>query len=150
MHAYIVNNQVVEYPIINLRQRLPEISLPVDLTKDELLPAGFVYVHPIPEPEYNPDTHRLQLILPICVDGKWQDEYEVVPLTAEEIKIVVENKSLTVRAERNQRLAESDWTQGKDIPDSISLPWASYRQAVRDVTLQPNFPFDIQWPEKPV
>jgi hypothetical protein len=54
-----------------------------------------------------------------------------------------------VRTKRNVMLAESDWTQAKDIPDSISTPWAAYRQALRDVPQQAGFPASIAWPEKP-
>ena len=54
-----------------------------------------------------------------------------------------------VRAERNARLTACDWTQGKDIPDSVSTPWAAYRQALRDVPQQEGFPWNVTWPEMP-
>ena len=50
---------------------------------------------------------------------------------------------------RNALLLKTDWTQGKDISDSISTPWASYRQALRDVPTQAGFPNNIQWPTQP-
>lgn len=55
-----------------------------------------------------------------------------------------------IRADRNKRLAESDWTQVDDAPLSNveKAAWATYRQALRDITLQPD-PFNIVWPEKP-
>lgn len=53
------------------------------------------------------------------------------------------------RNRRNQYLAETDWTQAKDVPDSVSAKWAPYRQALRDVPQQPGFPNDITWPTKP-
>jgi hypothetical protein len=55
-------------------------------------------------------------------------------------------KAGQVRAERNTLLAQLDWTQGKDIPDSISIPAATYRQALRDITTQAGFPWEITWP----
>lgn len=54
-----------------------------------------------------------------------------------------------IRKKRNQLLIQSDWTQGRDIPDSISLPWANYRQQLRDITQQETFPLDIIWPVEP-
>lgn len=52
-----------------------------------------------------------------------------------------------VRTERNARLAASDWTQLPDAPvDAVA--WATYRQALRDVTQQSD-PFDITWPSEP-
>ena len=51
-----------------------------------------------------------------------------------------------VRAERNKLLADCDWTQ---LPDASAdaAAWATYRQALRDITTQAN-PFNIVWPKK--
>jgi hypothetical protein len=54
-----------------------------------------------------------------------------------------------VRVERNRLLVESDWTQGRDIPDAIAELWATYRQELRDLPQQEGFPWDITWPEPP-
>lgn len=53
-----------------------------------------------------------------------------------------------VRAERDRRLAATDWTQLPDVPLATKEMWANYRQALRDVTLQPD-PFNIVWPTAP-
>ena len=53
-----------------------------------------------------------------------------------------------VRAERDRRLLASDWTQLPDGPLATKEAWAAYRQALRDVTLQPD-PFNIVWPTPP-
>lgn len=50
-----------------------------------------------------------------------------------------------VREERNRRIAETDWTQLGDVPLSNPDDWATYRQALRDVTLQED-PYNIVWP----
>lgn len=52
-----------------------------------------------------------------------------------------------VRAERNAKLAASDWTQLPDAPVDAGA-WAEYRQELRDVTSQPD-PFNITWPTEP-
>lgn len=53
-----------------------------------------------------------------------------------------------VRYKRNQRLAASDWTQLPDVPLTTKEAWAAYRQALRDITEQPD-PLNIVWPEPP-
>jgi len=53
-----------------------------------------------------------------------------------------------VRTERNRLLQASDWTQLPDVPLTTKEAWAAYRQALRDVTLQPD-PFNIVWPTPP-
>ena len=52
------------------------------------------------------------------------------------------------RAERNRRLAASDWTQVADAPVDQAA-WAAYRAALRDVTGQAGFPYDLTWPTPP-
>jgi len=57
-----------------------------------------------------------------------------------------------IRAERDRRLAECDWTQISDAPldDAARAAWAVYRQALRDVPQQAGFPGAVTWPEGPV
>lgn len=83
------------------------------------------------------------------IDGKWYTKYSVVDLDADGIAAKDAGQAKAVRADRDQRLKDSDWTQGKDIPDNISNVWATYRQALRDVPQQAGFPWDVQWPTQP-
>jgi hypothetical protein len=53
-----------------------------------------------------------------------------------------------VRSKRNSLLAQSDWTQLPDVSFVDQQQWATYRQALRDVTDQPD-PFNIVWPVAP-
>lgn len=53
-----------------------------------------------------------------------------------------------VRAKRDRLIAATDWTQLPDVPLATKEAWANYRQALRDVTLQPD-PFNIVWPTAP-
>jgi len=55
-----------------------------------------------------------------------------------------------VRADRNAKLAANDWTQYADSPmtDAQKSTWATYRQALRDITSQAD-PFNITWPTAP-
>lgn len=53
-----------------------------------------------------------------------------------------------VRAERDARIAKTDWTQLDDTPAVAKGKWKTYRQALRDVTNQAN-PFAIVWPVPP-
>lgn len=53
-----------------------------------------------------------------------------------------------VRAERDARLAATDWTQLPDVPLATKESWAAYRQALRDVTRQVD-PRAIAWPPPP-
>lgn len=59
-----------------------------------------------------------------------------------------------IREKRNRKLLDSDWTQSADSPlsDSKKAEWATYRQALRDLTnnyTNEDSINDIVWPTKP-
>ena len=59
-----------------------------------------------------------------------------------------------MKAERRDRLYESDWTQGEDSPLSTEkkAEWATYRQALRDLPDSHTNIIsidDVVWPEEP-
>lgn len=100
------------------------------------------------------------------VDGKWYTKYTLGPVftdtpatATEPAKTAAENEAAykamrdveqakAVRQQRNQLLKDSDWTQ---IVDSTANKedWAAYRQALRDITAQTGFPWNITWSEQP-
>ena len=55
----------------------------------------------------------------------------------------------SARYKRDQLLAASDWTQLPDVPDTTKSLWATYRQALRDIT-QVVDPFNVVWPAPPI
>ena len=87
-------------------------------------------------------------------------ENGLIPFTAEQeaewdIKVAEWNagessrKAAEVRAQRNAKLAATDWTQAADVPQAVKDSYASYRQALRDVPQQAGFPENVQWPTQP-
>lgn len=100
------------------------------------------------------------------VDGKWYTKHVLGPIftdrpatetepaqTAAEQEAAYKaqkdaEQAKAVRADRNKRLADSDWTQVADAPVDKAA-WAAHRQALRDVTAQEGFPWNVQWPEQP-
>jgi len=55
-----------------------------------------------------------------------------------------------VRSRRDGLLAETDWMGLSDV--TMSSAWATYRQALRDITTHSNFPHNLtddDWPTKP-
>ena len=55
-----------------------------------------------------------------------------------------------IRSERDGKLFSCDWTQLDDVPLTAEQvqQWRTYRQALRDITPQPD-PFNITWPTPP-
>lgn len=54
-----------------------------------------------------------------------------------------------ILTKRKTKLQESDWTQLPDVPLDTKQAWATYRQALRDITLQETYPFNLLWPQPP-
>jgi hypothetical protein len=52
---------------------------------------------------------------------------------------------------RKQLLLDSDWTQLPNGPftSEQQTAWATYRQALRDITEQAGYPLNVTWPQKP-
>ena len=79
-----LNTNTNEYPVAlaQLRAAYPLSIFPVPFEEDF---EDFAYVHATEQPEHDPATHRAVEVDPIELDGEWQQAWEVVVLTAEEI-----------------------------------------------------------------
>lgn len=77
-------------------------------------------------------------------------EYFSLDMPADRQKTISE-MALDVRAERDRRLYDCDWTQLVDSPleMNVQAEWKLYRQALRDITKQKTFPQTVTWPVKP-
>ena len=78
-------------------------------------------------------------------------EAEIAELQAKDAAsaaAALEGRKSEVRMMRNQLLLACDWTQ---IPDCTvdKQAWATYHQALRDITKQEGFPDSVQWPTQP-
>ena len=64
-------------------------------------------------------------------------------------ELVAAKPMADLRAERDRRLAETDWMAGSDV--TMSSAWTTYRQALRDVPAQDGVTGldDVTWPTKP-
>ena len=110
----------------------------------EWIAAEGYYVISVYKPhDYN--TEKLVSAAPHLYDGMCC-LVDVEPLTVEELQARVDTQWQTIRTQRNQLLKDTDWTQVADSPVDKAA-WALYRQALRDITTQPD-PFNITWPKQ--
>ena len=100
------------------------------------------------------------------IEGKWYTKYVLGPIFTdraatenEPAKTAAEQEAeykamkdaeqaKSVRTSRNDKLKDCDWTQIADSTADKTV-WATYRQALRDVTAQAGFPWTIDWPTMP-
>jgi len=82
-----------------------------------------------------------------------QDSEGNVTLQADPTKVASKTQAqwTSLRAQRNQLLAASDWTQGNDSPLSTESKsaWATYRQALRNLPDVTSDPSQVTWPTPP-
>ena len=86
-------------------------------------------------------------IAPVYDGQSWIQQWAVEVISQDEINANTAKQAASVRAERNSKLSETDWTQVYDAPVDKNA-WADYRQALRDIPNQPGFPWNIDWPVK--
>ena len=132
--------------VMNLAAAFPNSSLPVSLTQDDFDALGIDPVFEAPQPA----ATQFQVVYRDGIEqieGKWYAKYGVSDMDQEAVNAVTEWQWSAIRADRNQRLADCDWTQLPDAPVD-GAAWAAYRQELRDITNQPD-PFNITWPQEP-
>jgi hypothetical protein len=128
------------------RALFPNTSLPL-LTETVLNELGADVV--LESPQAQPTRYQIAFRDGVQeIDGKWFTKYSVSDLDADGIAAKDAEQAKSVRATRNSLIAECDWTQVEDSPVDKAA-WATYRQELRDLTLQAGFPFDVTYPTKP-
>ena len=140
----------VGFPVAeeNFRQLFPSTSFPTYFTADAVEPLGYG-IYDFSNPPERRRYEKAVEVPPVRNEfGIWRQSWAVVPMSDMEKQEADAQQAATIRAERNWRLAVCDWTQLPDAPVDTSA-WASYRQALRDVTAQPGFPWDVTWPTAP-
>jgi hypothetical protein len=138
------------YSIGLLRKENPNTSFPKKPSDAVLASWGVYPVTEASDPDYDPDTQRVVMASePVQVNGAWIRAKTVEALSAEQIQAASDAKASAVRAIRDEKLAETDWTGLSDV--TMSAEMATYRQALRDITDHANFPNleDADWPTKP-
>lgn len=90
----------------------------------------------------------------------WLDAKQAAPteaeIDAEVARLIAEQPWEKLRAERNRRLAETDWVTLQAVDASVDglgvqLPvlWMTYRQELRDLPANTTDPANPVWPIKP-
>lgn len=81
--------------------------------------------------------------------GIWRQTWQIVPMTQEEQELRIQQEWRSIRALRDSKLVQSDWTQFSDVTLSVDdrLAWESYRAELRNVPNLQTDPFNIIWPD---
>jgi len=144
MHLKLTNGTPAKHTLGQLRRDNPQTSFPRSIP-DDLLASYDVYPYTRPVvPEYDSLSHRLTDGAFERVDGAWMLPYRLEALPLEQAE-------RNIRSRRDSLLQETDWVAIKayERGEGISAEWEVYRQALRDITAQEGFPYEVIWPTRP-
>jgi hypothetical protein len=131
-----------------VRSMYPNTSFPSQWTPALVEELGLDPVFESP----TPTTTRYQTAFKDGVEqdaqGRWLWKWSISEMDDDAKAAKDAEAAKSVRADRDKRLAECDWTQLSDSQVDKAV-WATYRQELRDVPAQTGFPYDITWPSKP-
>jgi hypothetical protein len=153
MFIQINNGQPFGFAVTeeNLRMLFPEVTFPKAFSPSDVEPYGFGIYEFTQIPEV-PRFKKLIELPPIKKDnGIYYQAWGFENMTETEQIAATETKANDVRVQRKFTLMDCDWTQLPDVilSEENKIEWNSYRQALRDISLQEGFPWDIVWPTSP-
>jgi len=151
LYVKAIDNQIVTYPYTqtDLIRDNPSTSFPVGGISSADLAEWNVYpVHFADQPVVDAATHKLVERTPLFDGQSWTQQWVVEALSQDEIDARNAQQAASVRADRNARIAATDWRVIKALEEGNGLDFdlAAYRQALRDVPSQPGFPWNVVWP----
>lgn len=107
-----------------------------------------------PNPQYEPEPEWDEWTQELIAGDIESPTQETIPwivrdFTPEEIEAKLDSAAEGWRQDRNWALAQSDFIFAPDVTVEDMDAWLEYRQALRDLPEQPNFPKDVQFPLRP-
>lgn len=158
LFAKIENDDVVEYPINErqLRQeKLPNLSLPEELTDEALAGTGYVCVDVFSSLDLPPETETKTLALakPLKTEAGWERTWVQIDVPEDRKVARKRFKLKEIRAKRDVLMARADklvmrYHREVRLGLDITLPIEridTYIKALADITDQENL-WDVEWP----
>jgi hypothetical protein len=138
------------YDLQELRNQFKHIILPAKIPSTILEENNIFSVEILEAMSYDSTNYKCtRHEQPVYLNNQWVLGYDIIEYSDEEKNLKLFEFTQNIRERRNKLLAESDWTQLKDVQEPVSSKWQIYRQGLRDLPSQDGFPFNITWPLKP-
>lgn len=122
----------------------------VDVTLEELTNVNIVPVTMFTG-QFPVDGNQYKVEIKQQEDGSWAQVMVQVEISQEQYQNNVNIQIQAVKADRDRMITSTDWVVSKSLESGEPVPnaWKVYRQALRDITTQSGFPFNVQWPQPP-
>jgi hypothetical protein len=117
--------------------------------KAEYNAQGWYDFEPTPQPQIDLNAYTTKEVY-LDAENVARYRWTVTLKTGNDLAQATRDKWMIIRTDRTVLLANSDFTQVADAPITPEkrAEWATYRQALRDITTQTD-PFNITWPASP-
>lgn len=117
LYAQLVDGAVIRYPVTqtDLRRQNPDVSFPAaGLSADLMASFGYVVVRYAPQPSFDVATQRVVEGTPVQEGDIWNQTWQVVPLTPEEIEANLQALQAGIVWQTQQRLDDFARTRNYD------------------------------------
>ena len=149
----LVDGVPTGYPLQedNVRLLLKTVSLPQVLTESVIEPYGYGLFQLALKPDLEKHQKAVEVTAVKNIDGVWVQKWEVEEMNDSEKTEADLEKAGEIRHIRNLALLQTDYKvlmaleNGNTVPTELS----TYRQALRDITSQAGFPYNVTWPTAP-
>lgn len=158
MLAKIENGVVTQWPLGEhfIQTEHPNTSFAFPLNDETITQYGFARFEYSDPAEYDAEFQEAREITPVLNGAVATQAWEIAEkYSAEEKAAYIAKrdadmeiaKAVQVRAERNDKLSETDWRFRSDMTPSQA--WIDYCVALRNVPEQAGFPWSVEWPAEP-
>ena len=142
-YAKIIDGAVVKYPFTaaDMKADFPELDFTSGFTDEVLAACSAVAVELGPVPPHSNSTHTFHTTVELDDAGK-----ALAVITAQKRR--PEEAAYNIRQARDITIKQTDWVITRSVERGEPVPkdYADYREALRDITEQEGFPFDVVWP----
>ncbi len=149
----IINGAPSGYPVTreNFVALNPTVSFPAALTPEVVSPYHFGVYRPTNAPIVAQYEVAVEKPPTLAADGVWEQAWMVVAMSDAEEAAADATEASKVRSNRDALLRDCDWVVARayELGAPVPTDWATYRQALRDITAQAGFPYLVIWPSKP-
>lgn len=135
----------------NVRPNKFEIENIVNNKCEIVLNTNIVEIQDEEGTKYTYDTYRLKTSYRDNLHEKLENEEHYRKWLEFAVELEYNELASDIRAKRDDLLAETDWTQVTDsaLSEEKKEQYRIYRQALRDITKQEHFPYEVVFPEMP-
>lgn len=159
-----LNGVPTEWPVTRsrIKHENPSVGFPLDMSGVDVRGYGFAPYTLSDPSEYDAQWQKAEELTPVEVDGVFVQQWQIVELYSAEEKaeVILQQEAaqiqfakVSVRSQRDNLLTSTDWVVIKAQETGVVMDqaWATYRQALRDITDHANFPHlvDTDWPVAP-